>query len=127
MLKSLKNMERKQFEQCDTVKKELIDLKARSMRDNLLFFGIPEEKGERDDDCVRKVLRMIEEKCNIKDASTDIKLHRAHRIGRFNKNKTRPIVAKFAYYPDRERVRRSADQLARSEGIVKQFPHEIVN
>jgi hypothetical protein len=30
------------------------------MRDNLLFFGIEEEKGEKDSDCVQKVLTFIE-------------------------------------------------------------------
>lgn len=53
------------------------------MRDNLLFFGIPEEKGENDTDCVVKVLDLIENKLEIADAKSNIKLHRAHRIGRF--------------------------------------------
>ena len=127
MLTGIKNLKQQQRQQTETVQKELIDLKARSTRDNLLFFGIPEQRDERDSDCVNKVLTMIEEKCKIEDAKTNIKLHRAHRIGRHHKDKTRPIVAKFAYYPDRERVRHSADQLTRPEGIAQQFPQEVVN
>ena len=47
----------------------------------------------------------------IENAKTEIKLHRTHRIGRYYNGKTRPIVTKFAYYPDRERVRKSGAML----------------
>ena len=53
------------------------------MRDNILFFGIPEQRDDCDSDCVNKVLTVIEEKCKIEEAKTNIKLHRAHRIGRY--------------------------------------------
>ncbi|KAH3730612.1 hypothetical protein DPMN_056602 [Dreissena polymorpha] len=38
---------------------EVIDLKCRSMRDNLLFYKIPEEKDEQ---CEKKILDFIESK-----------------------------------------------------------------
>ena len=96
------------------------------MRDNLLFFGIQEEKGETDAMCMSKVLEVIEKGCKIENAMSEMKIHRAHRIGRFQIGKVRPIVAKFMYYPDRERVRLSADKLARPLGISQQFPQEVV-
>ena len=47
-------------------------------------------------------------------------------MGRFNRNKTRPIVAKFAFYPDRERVRGAAKNLeGTSFSIGQQFPKEV--
>ena len=55
-----------------------------------------------------------------------MKIHGAHRIGRFQTGKVRPIVAKVMHYPDRERVRLSAVKLARPLGISQQFPQEVV-
>ena len=56
------------------MKAEILDLKSRSMRDNLLFFGITEENGETDEQRVKKVLEFIENKCEIQNASSKILL-----------------------------------------------------
>ena len=93
-----------------------------------MFYKIPEERNETDDDCVEKVLNLIEEDLEIPNAKAEMKLHRAHRIGRYNPTKIRPIVAKFAYYPDREKVRKNANKLkGKSQGISQQFPKEIMD
>ena len=126
MFTKLKNLEQKQRENEKQLKSDILDLKSRSMRDNLLFYGVPEEKDESDAKCVQKVLDFIESKCDIENASQNIKLHRAHRIGRFNQAKMRPIVAKFAYYQDRENVRKCANKLQYPLGVSQQFPREIV-
>ena len=79
------------------------------------------------EDCVRKVLSLIEENLSIQNARTEIKLHRAHRMGRYNPTKIRPIVAKFVLYPDREMVRKNAGKLKGTNfGISQQFPREIM-
>jgi hypothetical protein len=122
----MEDFENKTTNRENDLKKEVIELKSRSMRDNLLFFGIPEEKGEKDSDCVNKVLDLIENKLQVENASENIKLHRAHRIGRYDSKKTRPIVAKFAYYPDREKVRLNASKLAKPYGISQQYPTEVM-
>ncbi len=72
------------------------------------------------------MLDVIETKMKIEGAKQNIKLHRAHRIGRYNPQKTRPIVAKFAYYPDRESVRTNANTLVRPFGVSQQFPPEVM-
>jgi len=39
----------------------------------------------------------------------------------------RPIVAKFAYYPDKERVRRESKELKGTPfGISEQYPQEVM-
>lgn len=92
-----------------------------------MFYKIPEERNETDNDCVEKVLDLIENDLEIPNAKTEIKLHRAHRVGRYNPTKIRPIVAKFVYYPDRENVRRNANkQKDKNRGIGQQFPKEIM-
>lgn len=126
MLVKMKALEQQQTDQERTIKSDITDLKCRNMRDNLLFFGIPEVKGEKDTDCTDKVLDLIETQLEIQNAKAEIKLHRAHRIGRFIQTKTRPIVAKFAYYPDREKVRLNANKLERPYGISQQFPAEVM-
>ena len=53
-------------------------------------------------------------------------IHRAHRMGRYQRNKTRPIVAKFAFYPKREEIRKAAKNLEGTQyPIGQQFPKEI--
>ncbi|XP_052820016.1 uncharacterized protein LOC128245831 [Mya arenaria] len=52
---------------------------------------------------------------------------RAHRIGPYQGDKTRPIVAKFSDFPDREKVRRAAKELKGTQyGISEQFPKQVV-
>lgn len=126
MISKMKNMENDLNIREKEMKADITDLKGRSMRDNLLFFGIEEEKGEKDSDCCAKVLSLIEEKLGHENATEEIKLHRAHRIGKFKPSNNRPIVAKFAYFPDRERVRMDAKKLKRPYGISQQFPNEVM-
>jgi hypothetical protein len=104
---------------------EITDLKCRRMRENLLFFQIPEKKDEQ---CDKKMLEFIETKLHVQNAKSEVKLHRAHRVGRYQPNKVRPIVAKFAYYPDRERVRKESKQLKGTPfGISEQYPKEVMD
>ena len=75
----------------------------------------------------KKILQFIQDKLNIGDATQNIRLQRAHRIGPYKTDKTRPIVVKFTDYPDREKVRRAAKELKGTHyGISEQFPKEIV-
>ena len=110
------------------LKEQLIDLKCREMRDNLLFYNVKEERDETDDACVNKVLGIMEDDMKIDSARLNIKLHRAHRIGRYANGKTRPIVAKFAYYPDRERARKAGQVLRDTVSVYavsQQYPKEV--
>lgn len=106
--------------------KSLIYLQARSMRDNLIFYNIPETKGEETTPIIHKLL---EENMGIKDATKNIKIDGSHRLGRPKpgERKPRPIVAKFNYHQDRENIRRNAMKLEGTNiGIVEQFPAQIV-
>ena len=70
------------------------------MRDNLLFFGINEETKENTEEVLKTVL---ETHLSMGHAH-NIQFARVHRIGRKSGNKTRPIVAKFELYKEREVV-----------------------
>ena len=70
----------------------------------------------------------IEEKLDMPDARQNIKIDRAHRVGRKrdSRRKPRAIVAKFIFFPDREKIRRNARKLKGTRiGISEQFPEEI--
>jgi hypothetical protein len=90
------------------LQESVIDLKARSMRDNLLFHNIQESDKE---DCT--VFKLLEEKLEMPDARREIKIDRAHRVGRKrdDRRKPRAIVAKFNFFPDREKIRFNAKKL----------------
>lgn len=103
---------------------KLTDLESRSMRDNLLLYGI-REGGEKEDygEAVKDILRNV---LNITNAG-DILFDRAHRVGQFSGGKVRPIVVKFHYFTDREKNRKAsfgfADELkARTLVSAHKFP-----
>ena len=91
----------------------VIDLKARSMRDNLLFYNVQEDEKENTSD---KIYKILEENLQIPDAREKIKIDRSHRVGRKrdSNRKPRAIVVRFNYFQDREHIR-----------IAEQFPEEI--
>ncbi|CAB3980391.1 Hypothetical predicted protein [Paramuricea clavata] len=76
----------------------VIDLKARSMRDNLLFFNIDEPTGEEKEDTTEIILALLEDKLEILNA----------------RNK------------DKKNVLRNTKKLRGTRnGVQEQFPEEI--
>lgn len=101
------------------------DLQCRSMRDNLLFFGLAERKNGREN-CATLIDDFCENQLGLPSVSENIE--RAHRLGGRNEERTkpRPIVVKFASYRMREKVREKANRLAgTSFSIQEQFPKKI--
>ncbi|KAH3829634.1 hypothetical protein DPMN_102861 [Dreissena polymorpha] len=88
--------------QADENEQKTNDLEARSMRENVLFYGCPEVLNEN---CEGTVKSIISEKLRIVE---NITLDRVHRLGKPSNGKCRPIVAKFHYYQQRELVRTTA-------------------
>ena len=97
----------------------VIDLQRRSMRDNLVFYVIPEKADENCDITLRKFF--------VKElgVTEDVELARAHCMGKPEPGKTRPIVAKFHQYLQRETIRSVGPRLARKRfGISEQISKE---
>ena len=110
---------------------KITDLEARSMRENLIFNGIPETPNE---DCQMKVKDFM-----LKDLKIEAEkvgpmiLDRVHRIGKSSKGNAsiRPIVAKFHKYADREMVREKGydlkDELQlRKLSVKPQLPQDVI-
>ena len=106
---------------------KLTDLESRSMRDNLLFYEIRE--GWETEDCGEAVKDILRNVLNITNAG-NILFDTAHRVDQFSGGKVRPIVVKFHYFTDREKIRKAsfgfADELkAANLGIGAQSPKQI--
>lgn len=107
---------------------KITELEFRSMRDNLIFYGIPETTGQ--ENCDDLVKNLIETKLQID--TCDIIFDRVHRMGSNAAQKPRPIVGKFHYYSDREKVREKSydDNIKRTlkeagQGIGIQRPEQM--
>ncbi|XP_046332265.2 uncharacterized protein LOC124115361 [Haliotis rufescens] len=99
------------------LKESVIDLKTRSMRDNLLFHGIPEMPGEEPKEVIKGFLKK-EMKCDTDNV---------HRISPHLSNRPRTIVAKFANPDERREILTNTRQLRETQfGVSEQFPQEIV-
>ena len=95
------------------------------MRDNLSFFNIPENDKENTTELIHELL---ESKMEIKEARSNVKIDRSHRIGRKREDqrKPRPIVVTFNFHQDREHVRLNTKKLKGTNiGVSEQFPEEI--
>ena len=106
---------------------KVVDLESRSMRENLLFYGI--EEGGEHENCERLIKQVCVDKLQMPEAETML-IDRAHRIGIRKPNKTRPIVAKFHYYGQKEAVKSKSydrsEQLKQANlGIGMQWPQQI--
>ena len=137
--KQLNKRQKELEEESDRLNKldsKLLDLESRSMKENLLLFGIEEERGFRNDnneDCIRKAQEFLCDNLEFEEGEVrQIKLDRAHRIGRKRDDTMRPVVVKFHSYGDREKVRLRGndlrEQLRRKKLAVKaQWPKEIID
>ena len=114
------------------LQRKVLDLESRSMRDNLVFHGLPESTPE---DCESLVRTLLKEELGMGEFETrEIIFDRIHRIGR-NENQRpgyiRPIVAKFHRYSEREQVRElgyaKRDALrATNKSVKPQIPAEVL-
>ncbi|XP_062619728.1 uncharacterized protein LOC134281270 [Saccostrea cucullata] len=105
------------------LRESMIDLKARSMRDNLIFSGIWEEKNE---DTEAVLQEFIYRKFK---PGYEISFERVHRMGKWSEFNEYPrnIVAKFSFFKDREFIRTRAPQKLSGTRIWvnEQYPPEI--
>ena len=126
----------KKAKQIETEQHEMLTgLPSRQMRDNLIFYDIHDDwcaeklmclfEQNLSDLYAEKLMCLFEQNLRIENAR-EVWLDRVHRLGRYDATKHRSIIAKFCYYQDREKVRKSASNLDGSQySISQQFPKEI--
>lgn len=86
------------------LRSDLTSLEAYGRRENLLFDNVPESEKE---DCAAKVYDILENDMKIQGACDSIKFTRVHRLGPNRGEGIRPIIVRFHFYPDREKVWKS--------------------
>ena len=113
----------------------IIDLEARSRRQNLIFAGIPENENESDSDCKTTLLSFMRDILQLdRDVLNGLVLQRVHRLGRKRVGmapngqawRPRPIIAAFRDYEARDAVFSNAKNLKGTHFVIHQdFPSEI--
>jgi ribA/ribD-fused uncharacterized protein len=104
-----------------TLKESNIRLEGYLRRDNLLFGGILETVPEN---CEEKLRNFIETTLNV--PCDDIKFVRVHRLGKKQAGKCRPIIARFHFFGDRQRVFGERHSVRNSTcWIAEDFPWEV--
>ena len=107
------------------MQEELLQLQARSMRDNLVFYNIQELPNENTHQVLRNFLK---NEMRISDQDQqDIYVDRVHRVGKKNQYHTRPIVAKFSTTYAKQLIlghTRNLDQ-RKNFGVNDQLPREL--
>jgi ribA/ribD-fused uncharacterized protein len=84
----------------DTQQK-LLYLESQMRRNNLVFHGFKERKGETWDDCEELITSFLRTDLHL----YDIPIERAHRVGEFRgENFQRQIMVKFLNFKDRQKV-----------------------
>ncbi|CAC5423263.1 unnamed protein product [Mytilus coruscus] len=108
----------------DQLKEKLVDVHLNSMRNNLIFYNIPEDDSEY---CSDVVFRFCVEFLKIAEPETNLRLTKAYRIGK-KSEKVRPILVKLQTPYMRDLVKKNAKQLKDTNfGISEQLPVEIQN
>lgn len=79
------------------------NMEDQSRRDNLLFYSINEQKGENCEAVIRELMGATIFKDNKADADK-IEVVRAHRLGKYDSTKNRPIIVKFLRYKDKMHI-----------------------
>ncbi|XP_078808269.1 uncharacterized protein LOC144994386 isoform X1 [Oryzias latipes] len=126
-VKTLGNDTARLSEENRSIKETLLDLQSRSMRDNLVVAGVPEEAGEDPEATVRSFLQVHLKL--PKEEVQKISFHRVHRLGgrRSDHQRPRPIVAKFEHFKQKELVKGRGRELKGTHYSVNdQFPAEIL-
>ena len=108
--------------QLNRLDEDVIDLKCRSMDNNLIFTGI---KYQSEEDAENVLKNFIETRLGIKKSINFVKVH---RFGKRPNHGNRPIVAKFVNVKDQKTVLSKSYKLKGTHfGIKRQFPKEIEN
>ena len=99
-------------EELSSYKMRLIDLEARSRRQNLIFRNIPEPDEESWEQCEINLVSFIKDTMKLGDEANDIVFQRVHRLGKTKRGvapngqpwRPRPIIASFRDDKIKEKV-----------------------
>ena len=108
------------------LRNDLDALEGYGRRENLLFLNIDESTGE---DCKMILHKLFAEKLGLQTSVvSSMRFQRAHRLGQPRQDgKPRPIIARFCFFEDREKVWSSRFKLKGTPIIINEdYPQSII-
>lgn len=106
-------------------KEKLLYQQSQSKRNNLIFNGVEEAKGETWDDIEKRIYSILEKELKIENANK-IVIERAHRIYAKREGQVRPVIVKFLSFKDRQLVWLSRTKINDKKlRIFEDYPAEI--
>ena len=112
----------------DNLKEQYLITEARSMRDNLMFYNIPESSKGAQEDASKTLKSFLADEMRINDEELkQVRFDRVHRIGQKKNDKPRVIVAEFNPSYGKNIVMRHCKNLDRTKryGVNEQLPREL--
>ncbi len=112
----------------EDLREQLLQQEARSMRDNLVFFNVPEQQTDHIKNTEHVLRDFLKTEMKIKDDDLrKINFDRVHRTGAKQQGRSRLIVAKFNPSYGKEIVLKHAKNLRPGEnfGVNEQLPREL--
>ncbi len=110
----VKNERREKME----IKNKLSEVEDRQRRDNLVFEGVPDKKGETASECATNMRKHLKDTLNVPNAD-NIVIGRVHRLGAFKEGENRQTIIKFDRFQEREKV------WAKGKGLASDSSHKI--
>ncbi|XP_052268783.1 uncharacterized protein LOC127870167 [Dreissena polymorpha] len=113
----------------DSLREDLTYMKSQSMRNNLIFTGVPEVESESPDTTESILRKHLTDALKIeRETVASIKFEKVHRSpGEQTRGRARSLIAKFAFFKDKKSVRREWKQLTGTNcNVFEQFPPEVV-
>ena len=112
----------------DNLKEQYLITEAQSMRDNLMFYNIPESSKGAQEDASKTLKSFLADEMRINDEELkQVRFDRVHHIGQKKNDKPRVIVPKFNPSYGKNIVMRHCKNLDRTKryGVNEQLPREL--
>jgi len=126
-IEELVQRDEKNVKRIKDLEDKLLYQEVYSRRENLRFFGIPEAT-HGPEDTAEVLHKFFREELNIDDPG-NIEFQRVHRLGKKVHGQSRPIIARFLRFPERELVFRSVRDLGEAADadvkVYADYPDEI--
>ncbi|XP_075742055.1 uncharacterized protein LOC142794753 [Rhipicephalus microplus] len=111
--------------QVSVLEARLDDAENRSRRNNLLFYGLADDKpSETYAQSEERITGFCRDHLKITVESKDVE--RAHRLGRHSQGRCRPIIVQFTSFKTKEAVLAKGPQLKHTDfSIGEDFSHRV--
>ena len=120
---AVENTDKNVKESINDLTNKAVDLEDRSHRNNLVFFGVPENtKKDVPEDCDMLMTKILQDKDILNEEADGKVFDRAHRLGPRKNNQTRPrpIIVRVTFFKDKEHILKNANRFKDSQYSVSE-------